>query len=134
MPPDGPILRIDLASTVPVYRQIVDALRALIVEGALQPGESLPTVRELAAQLGVHHNTVAEAYRQLAEEGWLDLARRRGAVVRARSAPRPARDAEGHFTQRLRELIAKARAEGLPPAVINRVLAQFLDAEKESRS
>jgi GntR family transcriptional regulator len=64
---ETPVLRIDLASPTPVYRQIVDSLRALLVGGAFAPGDRLPTVREIAIDLGVHHNTVAEAYRLLAD-------------------------------------------------------------------
>ncbi len=69
----GPVLRIDPDSSVPLVRQIVDQLRIPLVEGSLKPGTVLPPVRRLATYLAVHFNTVAEAYRQLASEGWLDL-------------------------------------------------------------
>ena len=86
---DAPVIRIDLAASVPAYRQIANAIRALLVAGAFPIGDPLPTVRQLAVDLGVHHNTVAEAYRVLSEEGWLDLRRRHGAIVLDRSRPRP---------------------------------------------
>jgi DNA-binding transcriptional regulator YhcF (GntR family) len=113
-----PVIRIDLASPVPAYRQIANALRALLVSDAFPVGAPLPTVRQLAVDLGVHHNTVAEAYRVLAVEGWLDLRRRHGAIVLDRSRPRPARQARPSLVQRLRELTAEAQAAGLAPAVI----------------
>src|ERR1700722_12139145 len=104
----SPILRIDLGSPTPVYPQIVDSLRALLVGGAFAPGERLPTVRELAIDLGVNHNTVAESSRLLAEEGWLELKRYHGATVIPRPAQRakPARHED--FVQRLGELAARA--------------------------
>jgi GntR family transcriptional regulator len=108
-----PQLVIDPSSTVPVYRQVVDNLRSLLVEGTLQPGDTLPTVRELGLELGVHFNTVAEAYRLLAAEGWLDLKRRRGAVVQRRTAPAQQPEAAAQFNRSLRQLIAQVRAEGL---------------------
>ena len=114
----APIIRIDLASTVPAYRQIANAIRALLVDGSFPVGNPLPTVRRLAIDLGVHHNTVAEAYRVLSEEGWLDLRRRHGAIVLDRSRPRPSREARPSLVQRLRELTAEAQAAGLAPAVI----------------
>ena len=80
-------ITIDLNSHVPVYRQIVDAMRHLLVDGELQPGDQVPTVRQLAIDLGVHFNTVAQAYRLLADEGWLDLKRHRGAKVLDRRKP-----------------------------------------------
>ncbi len=108
-----PQLVIDPSSTVPVYRQVVDNLRSLLVEGALKPGDPLPTVRELGLELGVHFNTVAEAYRLLAAEGWLELKRRRGAVVLRRTAPAQQPETAEQFSRGLRQLIAQVRAEGL---------------------
>jgi len=112
------ILRIDLASPRPVYEQIVSGLRAVLVAGEFTPGEQLPTVRQLATDLGVHHNTVAESYRVLAEEGWLDLRRGRGAVVRQRAEPRPITAAKHGFSRHLEELVAKAITDGVPRAAL----------------
>jgi GntR family transcriptional regulator len=108
------ILRIDLDSPVPAYEQILSGLRAMLVAGELKPGEQLSTVRELAVDLGVHHNTVAEAYRILAVEGWLDLRRGRGATVLGRPAPKSTPEAKTRFVRQLQELAAKAIAEGVP--------------------
>jgi DNA-binding transcriptional regulator YhcF (GntR family) len=126
-------IRIDLASSVPAYRQIANAIRALLVDGVFPVGEALPTVRRLAVDLGVHHNTVAEAYRVLSDEGWLDLRRRHGAIVLDRSRPRPPREARPSLVQRLRELTAEARAAGLSPreiAASMRAVATELTAAK----
>ena len=113
-----PVIRIDLGSSVPAYRQIANALRALLVAGTFPIGEPLPTVRQLAIDLGLHHNTIAEAYRVLADEGWLDLRRRHGAIVLDRSRPRPSRAVQPSLVQRLRELTAEAQAAGLAPGAI----------------
>ena len=115
---ETPILRINLESPVPVYAQVSDGIRAELVAGRLRPGDTLPTVRELALSLGVHHNTVAEAYRLLAREGWLDLRRGRGAQVVARAHPAPTEQAEAEFARRSRELAAKAVAEGVPRSAV----------------
>jgi GntR family transcriptional regulator len=128
-----PTIRIDLAAAVPAYRQIASALRALLVAGAFPVGQPLPTVRQLAVDLGVHHNTVAEAYRLLCDEGWLSLRRRHGAIVLDRSRPSPPREARLSLLQRLRELTAEAHAAGLAPGVIAdsmRTVAAQLSAGK----
>ena len=125
-------LRIDLDLPVPAYRQIADGLRALIVEGGLAAGDRLPTVRDLAIDLSVHHNTVAEAYRILAAEGWLELGRRRGAMVIDRPRPRITAEAHTHFSDRLRELIAKARADGLSTQEIHDIFDRVLSAGERS--
>lgn len=113
MTEQGPVLRIDLSLPVPGYRQIADGVRAMLVGGAFKAGDQLPTVRQLAIDLGVHHNTVAEAYRVLAEEGWLDLKRKRGATVVERGRRTPGPEAEASLAKRLREVAAEAVARGL---------------------
>jgi DNA-binding transcriptional MocR family regulator len=63
---------LNLESPTPAYRQIANDLRRHLVEERLKPGDLLPPIRQLALDLGVHFNTVALAYRLLAEEGWLE--------------------------------------------------------------
>jgi GntR family transcriptional regulator len=118
-------LTIDLASSTPVYRQIIDGLRVLLVSRRLAPGDSLPPVRRLALDLGVHFNTVAQAYRALADEGWIEIARRSGARVISRVMP-DARQKElaADLQRRLQELIAELRARGYPSARLVRDLRQ----------
>lgn len=112
-------LRMDSQSRVPALWQIVDNLRIAMVEGSLSPGTSLPPVRRLAMELGVHFNTVAGAYRLLAADGWLDLKHGRGAVVAKRNQPAPAAPERlTLYSERIRGLIAQMRAEGIPAAAI----------------
>jgi DNA-binding transcriptional regulator YhcF (GntR family) len=108
-------IRIDLDSPVPATRQIADALRVELVEGRLQPGDELPSVRRAAVDLGLHLNTVADAYRQLAAEGWVDLKHGRSARVADRKLPAASRDAVANYRQRLRALVSQMRADGIPP-------------------
>jgi GntR family transcriptional regulator len=115
-------LQIDLSAAAPAYRQIVDGLRLLLVSGELHPGDTLPTVRSLALDLGVHFSTVAEAYRTLSGEGWLELRRHHGAFVTDRRNPAPAPEAHAEFGAKLRQLIAQVRAEGLSTRVISQEL------------
>jgi len=107
-------IRIDLNSPVPATRQIADALRVELVEGRLKPGDELPSVRRAAVDLGLHFNTVADAYRQLAAEGWVDLKHGRGARVADRKPPAASRDAVVNYRQRLRALVSQMRADGIP--------------------
>ncbi len=65
-------LRIDVALDAPVYRQIATQLEDAIVRGERVPGERLPAIRTLAAELGLHRDTVALAYEQLAHAGWVE--------------------------------------------------------------
>jgi DNA-binding transcriptional regulator YhcF (GntR family) len=114
-----------------VARQIVDAIRAHLVEGELAAGDALPSVRRLAMELGVHFNTVAQAYRQLAGEGWLDLKHGRRATVLGRQFPTAAGPRQAvDFKRRLREMVAELRAQGLSSRVIANELRSLAERLK----
>jgi GntR family transcriptional regulator len=110
----NPSIRISLDSSVPVVRQIADSLRVLLVEGKIGSGTTLPSIRRMAIELGVHFNTVAEAYRQLAAENWLELQHGRGAVVLPRVVS-PVTDQAWveEFRSRLRAMVAAMRSKGI---------------------
>lgn len=74
-------IQLQFRSKVSLSDQLRRGLFALIERGALPEDTLLPTVRELAAQLGVNFNTVARAYRALDQEGWLITRQGRGTVV-----------------------------------------------------
>ena len=123
-------LRIELDSAVPAYRQIVEGLRILLVNGKLAPGAELPSMRRMALDLGVHFNTVAEAYRMLADEGWLDLRHGRGASVIKRDRPAASPERLEEFRSRLRGLIAEALSGGISATKLK---AELLRAANEVR-
>ena len=64
-------LTINYRDPRPIYEQVRDGLRTLIVSGALSGGEKLPSVRELASSLAINPNTIQRAYRELEQEGYL---------------------------------------------------------------
>lgn len=72
---------IDPKSGVPLYIQIQEGIKALIVKGAYPPGEQLPTVRQLAVDLRINSNTVARAYSELEREGIISTHQGRGTFV-----------------------------------------------------
>jgi len=107
-------IQLDTSSDIPAGRQIVDQLRMLVIEGILKPGDQLAPVRQLALDLGIHFNTVAEAYRTLAQEGFLEIAHGRGARVVERGAvPTASPEVVQDFRRRVRELVAGVLAQGV---------------------
>jgi len=74
-------LRIDLALAVPVYAQVVEQVRMLIALRALRPGDKLPSVRGLAAQVRIKRNTAAKAYQLLEAAGVLETRAGQGTFV-----------------------------------------------------
>lgn len=109
------MLTIDLESTIPIVEQLHAEIRHAIANGLLQPGDALPTVRQLADDLGINLNTVARAYRLLETDGLVTSIRGRGSVVRsALEAPGIAeRSMQERIGKSIRTLIADARLAGL---------------------
>lgn len=104
---DAPRLTVDLASGVAPWRQIREQLTQYVASGALPVGTRLPTIRQLAADLGLAAGTVARAYRELEANGTLHTARRRGTVVAALppgTPTDPARTATEQYVTRLRAM------------------------------
>src|SRR5262245_21560000 len=124
--PDGLRVSLNLGSPTPAYRQIANDLRRYLVAERLKPGDLLPPVRQLAVDLGVHFNTVALAYRMLADEGWLELKRRRGARVIARSVPRAVdRRQIDHLLRQLAQIAAELRSIGMTSRQISSALRRL---------
>jgi GntR family transcriptional regulator len=72
---------LDFRSHIPIYVQLVERVKHLVASGTLHPGDQLPTVRQLAAELRVNFNTVARAYRLLDEAGVISTQQGRGTYV-----------------------------------------------------
>ncbi len=75
------MLHLDYRDARPIYEQVRDGLRDLIVAGAIEPGEKLPSVRALAGTLAINPNTIQRAYAALEEEGYLVTEPGRGAFA-----------------------------------------------------
>lgn len=94
----------------PIYEQIRDGLRKLIVTGALSADEKLPSVRALAAQLAINPNTIQRAYNELEGEGYIYSVPGKGSFAAANAAD-SARRAE--LLTQVRELLSELRYLGV---------------------
>ena len=74
-------IQLDLKSGVPFYRQIIDQVKSAIATGRLEPGNRLPTVRQLAVDLSVNPNTVSRAYTELELTGLVETQMGSGTFV-----------------------------------------------------
>ncbi len=81
------LIRLDARSRVPIFTQVVEQVKAMVAAGALKPGDQLPTVRQLAADLRINFNTVARAYRTLHEDGVISTQQGRGTFVLEQPMP-----------------------------------------------
>ena len=96
----------------PIYEQVRNGLRRLIVSGAIADGEKLPSVRALATQLAINPNTIQRAYRRLEAEGWIATVPGKGCfAVHTYRAQDDARRLS--LEQQLKELLQELRAMGV---------------------
>lgn len=99
-------IEIDFESSEALYRQLSRQIIMLIANDSLKEGDSLPSVRDMADDIGINMHTVNKAYSLLREEGYLSMDRRRGAVVCIDSEKL---NAEEEMKDELKVLVAKAR-------------------------
>lgn len=143
------MLEISLDSPIPLGDQLVAGFRQLIASGTLKPGDELPPVRQLAADLGVNLNTVARAYRELESAGLAIAARGRGTRVTAAregtpgavSAPVP-RPASIAATTALHDAVSRlltdAKLTGISPnelrSCVERMIPHYWPESTETSS
>jgi len=104
---------IDPQSGVPFYRQIIERVKYGIVRGLLSPGDQLPTVRQLAADLSVNLNTVVRAYREMEIQGVLDTQQGSGTFVANHRPDIGELEMAQKLDQVITELLARAHGYGL---------------------
>ena len=75
------MVHLDYRDARPIYSQIVDGFRDQILAGVLSPGDKLPSVRDLAAELAINPNTIQRSYRELESQGWIYSVPGKGSFV-----------------------------------------------------
>lgn len=124
------IIEIDTASPLPPYEQIRGQVAAMITSGVLAAGARLPTVRQLAADLGLAVNTVARAYRELEAAGLVVSRVRLGTTVAARPPVAPAGERRRRLADAAREYALTARQLGASAEEAEQAIRRQLRAQR----
>jgi GntR family transcriptional regulator len=122
---DSVFLTVDADDERPLYRQVSDGIKSLIARGELREGMSLPSVRQVAGDLGVNLNTIAIAYRELQEEGFVKIRHGAGTVV-ASGRAREVEEAE--LRTSLRTALTRFVLAGLGEREIVTIVRQELES------
>jgi len=112
-------LDIDYDRGVPVYRQIYEAITKALASGALAREEQLPTIHELAARLAINPNTVARAYRELDQDGYIVSQRGVGTFPAAERLTTPS-DKQGILQTIFDNAVVEAARHGIGAADVVR--------------
>jgi GntR family transcriptional regulator len=105
------LIHLDYRDTRPIYQQVKDGLRRLMVTGVLRCGDRLPSVRQLATELTINPNTIARAYSELEAEGFVCTVTGKGTFVAEGQGQSLARKSE--LTEKLRPLLQELRELGM---------------------
>ena len=117
------MLVVDTSSAVPPFEQLRVQLLAQIENGELPAGTQLPTVRRLAADLGLAPNTVARTYRELEQGGFVRTAGRRGTVV-----AEPSLNVDDDARRSASDFVRRMRALGLNPTEALQLVRQAFNS------
>ena len=115
----------------PIYEQIKDGLRKLIVTGALRTGEKLPSVRALATQLSINPNTIQRDYNELEGEGYIYSVPGKGSFAAGNTGADEARRKE--LTEKLRELAAELKYLGVTGEELAALVSEALEISGQNR-
>ena len=126
-------LEIDFRSGIPIYLQVVDRIKEMIIDGRLKPGDQLPTVRALALEMRVNFNTVARSYRILDEAGIISTQQGRGTYILDEPPPEVS-EAMRHttFEALTDRYLADAARLGFSGAKIIATLQQQMDQKNDN--
>lgn len=119
------ILKIDMTNDIPIYQQIRNQIVFGVAKGELKDGESLPTVRQLAADIGVNPMTVNKAYSILKNEGTIIIDRRHGAKISLKGTDDIIFDQD--FDQRSILLISEASTRGATKEELSEHISKLIN-------
>jgi len=124
---------LDLHSGMPVYRQLIDQVRAGVASGSLSPGDQLPTVRQLAVDLAINPNTVMRAYRELELTGLLETHQGTGTFIGSKKIEKQSAERDRQLNQMAGEFAARAGAAGFTVEDLIGRLRELLPAPAQRR-
>nr|WP_306798810.1 GntR family transcriptional regulator [Oceanobacillus saliphilus] len=107
------MIRLDLESNEPIYIQLRNQVVEGIAKKQLHPGEALPSVRSLAADIGINLHTVNKAYQQLKQEGFILIHRQKGVVINPDGVPQADEAYMNQLKFKLHPLISESISRGL---------------------
>ncbi|NLK75176.1 MAG: GntR family transcriptional regulator [Clostridiales bacterium] len=125
------MIKLDITGDVPIYQQIRNQIVYGVATGQLSIGERLPTVRQLAGDIGVNPMTVSKAYGLLKDEGIIVIDRRQGAKINRLPVDDKALNEE--FDQKVKLLISEARMKGISQDEIRKHINQLIDNVYEKK-
>lgn len=121
------MFNIDARSSTPIYEQIIQGVKESIIKGILQPGDKLPSVRELALMLTTNPNTVSKAYSELERMKIIETLRGRGTFVSTNYKPKLEEDNMVKLKEDLKKLLMDAHYMGIKKGDIKKIMEELYE-------
>jgi GntR family transcriptional regulator len=118
---------VSLSSPIAVYVQIENQVRFAVAGGYLKPGDTLPSVREMSAALGINPNTVTKAYRDLELMGLVTTRRGVGVTIAPDAVKKCAAETKQMVLEHLRDSVAECLAAGISATDVKKTVAKNVD-------
>ncbi len=121
------MIKIDSRSSRPLYEQIINGIKENILKGILQPGEKLPSVRELSSLITTNPNTVSKAYKELERQKVIETIRGRGTYVSSDYKPRLEEDRMKMLKEEIKKIIIEAHYMGIKKEDLVELMNSFYE-------
>ena len=117
------MFQLDFKDRRPIYEQIKEKMKFLIIGGAMKEGEKIPSVRELAVSMAINPNTIQKAYKELESEGYIYSVTAKGYFVTSRASTDVGKNAEllAKFSDTVRELMYLGKTKNELSDIINSI-------------
>lgn len=125
------VISINEMSEIPIYQQIRNQIVQGISDGRLLLGEQLPTVRGLAAEIGINSMTVSKAYNLLKQEGYIYTDRRSGAKVRPEFAE--TKELSAKSRELLEQIVSEAKVSGMTKEDFFAICGKMFEKQEEGK-
>ncbi|MCF8011685.1 MAG: GntR family transcriptional regulator [Clostridiales bacterium] len=124
------MFKIDQRSSIPIYQQLIQEIKQAILKGILQPGDKLPSVRELSVQLTINPNTIQKSYQELEKQKIIETLRGKGTFVTTHYKPGEDKEKLDRLKENLRNTLVETYYLGLNKDEIMQLVQQLLEELK----
>lgn len=125
------MINIDSRSSKPIYEQVVDGIKENIIKGILQPGDKLPSVREMSAMLTTNPNTISKAYKELERQKAIETIKGKGTYVASDYKPKIDEDKLEILEKKIKDILIEAHYMGMEKDEVINLLEKIYGELKE---
>lgn len=125
------LINVDSRNNRPIYEQIIDGVKENILKGILQPGDKLPSVREMSSLITANPNTVSRAYMELERQRVIETVRGRGTYVSLNYKPKVEENRMEKLKDDIKKIILEAHYMGIKKEDIVKLINEFYEEVKK---